>query len=61
MYLVVTAYLVVCKQENEVRDEEAQLGIRGVYNTIWKICKLPRKVYTHYSIIPNDSVANKNF
>ncbi|CAO3635761.1 unnamed protein product [Mucor hiemalis] len=41
MYMVVTAYLVFCKQENEVKLEEAQLGIRGVYDTIWKICKLP--------------------
>lgn len=23
--------------------DEDQLGIRGVYDTIWKICKLPRK------------------
>jgi hypothetical protein len=43
MYMVVTAYLVFCKQETNVKDEEAQLGIRGVYSTIWKICKLPRK------------------
>lgn len=43
MYMVVTAYLVFCKRETDVKDEEAQLGIRGVYSTIWKICKLPRK------------------
>jgi hypothetical protein len=41
MYLVVTAYLVLYKKENNVNEE--QLGIRGVYTTIWKICKLPRK------------------
>lgn len=43
MYMVVTAYLVLCKKETDIKDEEAQLGIRGVYSTIWKICKLPRK------------------
>lgn len=43
MYMLVTAYLVLCKKENEVQEDEAELGIRGVYNTIWKICKLPRK------------------
>ncbi|KAL7309500.1 hypothetical protein PS15m_010371 [Mucor circinelloides] len=41
MYMVVTAYLVFCKKETDIKDEEAQLGIRGVYSTIWKICKLP--------------------
>lgn len=25
--------------------DEDQLGIRGVYDTIWKICKLPRKLF----------------
>jgi hypothetical protein len=40
MYLVVTAYLVLYKKENNANEE--QLGIRGVYTTIWKICKLPR-------------------
>lgn len=43
IYMLVTAYLVVYKKETNVKDEEAQLGIRGVYVTIWKICKLPRK------------------
>lgn len=43
IYMLVTAYLVIYKKETDVKDEEAQLGIRGVYATIWKICKLPRK------------------
>ncbi|CEG65128.1 hypothetical protein RMATCC62417_01982 [Rhizopus microsporus] len=41
IYMLVTAYLVIYKKETDVKDEEAQLGIRGVYATIWKICKLP--------------------
>ncbi|KAI8354678.1 acetyl-coenzyme A transporter 1-domain-containing protein [Blakeslea trispora] len=41
MYLIITAYLVLFKKETNVEDEESQLGIRGVYSTIWKICKLP--------------------
>lgn len=43
MYLIITAYLVICKQEREEKGADAQLGIRGVYTTIWKICKLPRR------------------
>lgn len=43
MYILVTAYLVLFKKENETKDEEAELGISGVYKTIYKICKLPRK------------------
>lgn len=42
MYILITAYLVLFKTEKREEDEE-ELGIRGVYNTIWKICKLPRK------------------
>ncbi|KAI9335041.1 acetyl-coenzyme A transporter 1-domain-containing protein [Pilaira anomala] len=41
MYILVTAYLVLFKKENETKDEEAELGISGVYKTIYKICKLP--------------------
>ncbi|KAG1459813.1 hypothetical protein G6F46_006018 [Rhizopus delemar] len=40
MYMLVTAYLIFYKKEREEKDEETQLGIRGVYSTIWKICKL---------------------
>ncbi|KAI8054169.1 acetyl-coenzyme A transporter 1 [Gilbertella persicaria] len=41
MYLIITAYLVFFKKEINVEDEESQLGIAGVYSTIWKICQLP--------------------
>ncbi|KAI9482648.1 MAG: acetyl-coenzyme A transporter 1-domain-containing protein [Benjaminiella poitrasii] len=40
LYLIVTAYLVFFKTERNETHEEP-LGIRGVYSTIWKICKLP--------------------
>ncbi|KAI8979135.1 membrane transporter [Mycotypha africana] len=40
MYFLVTAYLVFFKEEKNVQDNE-DLGIKGVYSTIWKICKLP--------------------
>lgn len=35
-------YLCIYNQTASHTDED-QLGIRGVYDTIWKICKLPRK------------------
>ncbi|KAG0168541.1 hypothetical protein DFQ30_004613 [Apophysomyces sp. BC1015] len=41
MYLVITAWLVFVKKEDESQAEEDKLGISGVYSTIWKICKLP--------------------
>ncbi|CAO3702046.1 unnamed protein product [Rhizopus stolonifer] len=40
MYMLVTAYLAFYKKETDAKDDETQLGIRGVYDTIWKICKL---------------------
>ncbi|ORX56904.1 MFS general substrate transporter [Hesseltinella vesiculosa] len=40
MYFVVTVWLYFGKREDKATDEE-QLGIRDVYQTIWKICKLP--------------------
>ncbi|KAI9315539.1 acetyl-coenzyme A transporter 1-domain-containing protein [Dichotomocladium elegans] len=41
MYFVVTAWLIFVKKENASHNDEDQLGIRGVYATIWKICKMP--------------------
>ncbi|KAI9257930.1 acetyl-coenzyme A transporter 1-domain-containing protein [Phascolomyces articulosus] len=41
MYFAVTAWLMLMKKENSSQTDEDQLGIRGVYTTIWKICKLP--------------------
>lgn len=41
IYILVTAYLVFFKKESDIKDEESQLDITGVYSTIWKICKLP--------------------
>ncbi|KAI7906263.1 MFS general substrate transporter [Cokeromyces recurvatus] len=40
MYLVVTAYLVFFKTERKEPADQV-LGIKEVYGTIWKICKLP--------------------
>ncbi|RUS35362.1 acetyl-coenzyme A transporter 1-domain-containing protein [Jimgerdemannia flammicorona] len=40
MYFVITAWLVVIKKEEPTTSDE-DLGIKGVYTTIWKICKLP--------------------
>ncbi|KAI7847633.1 acetyl-coenzyme A transporter 1 [Circinella umbellata] len=40
MYFAVTAWLTFMKKETASQTDEDQLGIRGVYNTIWKICKL---------------------
>jgi hypothetical protein len=44
IYVLVTGYLVFFKNEENVHEEGDELGIKGVYNTIWKICKLPRNV-----------------
>ncbi|KAI8976060.1 acetyl-coenzyme A transporter 1-domain-containing protein [Pilobolus umbonatus] len=41
MYILITAYLIFFKKESDIKDEESQLDISGVYSTIWKICKLP--------------------
>ncbi|KAJ8657921.1 hypothetical protein O0I10_006449 [Lichtheimia ornata] len=41
MYFAVTAWLIFMKKETASHTDEDQLGIRGVYDTIWKICKLP--------------------
>ncbi|KAI8887921.1 MFS general substrate transporter [Backusella circina FSU 941] len=41
IYVLVTGYLVFFKNEENVHEEGDELGIKGVYNTIWKICKLP--------------------
>ncbi|CAM0140309.1 hypothetical protein VKS41_002355 [Umbelopsis sp. WA50703] len=41
MYIVVTAWLLIVKTEKPTSTDEDLLGIRGVYTTIWKICKLP--------------------
>ncbi|KAI8147702.1 acetyl-coenzyme A transporter 1-domain-containing protein [Fennellomyces sp. T-0311] len=41
MYFVVTAWLVFMKKETPTHTDEDQLGIKGVYTTIWKICQLP--------------------
>ncbi|RUP50789.1 acetyl-coenzyme A transporter 1-domain-containing protein [Jimgerdemannia flammicorona] len=45
MYFVITAWLVVIKKEVrnpfEPTTSDEDLGIKGVYTTIWKICKLP--------------------
>ncbi|ORZ11442.1 acetyl-coenzyme A transporter 1-domain-containing protein [Absidia repens] len=40
MYLLITAWLFFMKKETESRTEE-NMGIKEVYTTIWKICKLP--------------------
>ncbi|ORY95607.1 acetyl-coenzyme A transporter 1-domain-containing protein [Syncephalastrum racemosum] len=40
MYFAVTAYLLLWKKEDESAEDQP-LGIRGVYDTIWKICQLP--------------------
>ncbi|KAL1932027.1 hypothetical protein VTP01DRAFT_9083 [Rhizomucor pusillus] len=40
MYFAVTAWLVLFKAETPSRTDEDQLGIRGVYDTIYRICKL---------------------
>ncbi|KAI9302355.1 acetyl-coenzyme A transporter 1-domain-containing protein [Cunninghamella echinulata] len=39
MYFLITAWLFFMKKEDETKDEE-QLGIKDVYSTIWRICKL---------------------
>ncbi|KAI8367620.1 acetyl-coenzyme A transporter 1-domain-containing protein [Radiomyces spectabilis] len=41
MYLVITAWLVIVKKEDEAHSEDDDLGVKTVYTTIWKICKLP--------------------
>ncbi|KAL0080342.1 acetyl-coenzyme A transporter 1-domain-containing protein [Phycomyces blakesleeanus] len=40
MYFVVTAWLAFVTKENDVPSEDDQMGVRGVYETIIKICKL---------------------
>lgn len=46
MYFAVTAYLLLWKKEDESAEDQP-LGIRGVYDTIWKICQLPRTSNRH--------------
>ncbi|CAO3683887.1 unnamed protein product [Umbelopsis vinacea] len=41
MYLLITAWLLIVKTERPSSSDEDLLGIKGVYSTIWKICKLP--------------------
>ncbi|KAI9017937.1 acetyl-coenzyme A transporter 1-domain-containing protein [Phycomyces nitens] len=40
MYFVVTAWLAFVTKEHDVPSEDDQMGVRGVYTTIIKICKL---------------------
>ncbi|KAI7863641.1 acetyl-coenzyme A transporter 1-domain-containing protein [Spinellus fusiger] len=40
MYLVVTAWLIFVTNETNASSEEDQMGVRGVYETILRICKL---------------------
>jgi len=41
MYILITAWLLIVKTERPSTTDEDLLGIKGVYSTIWKICKLP--------------------
>ncbi len=43
MSYLVTLWLIFLKKEDKPSSEDEDLDLKKVYETIWRICKLPRK------------------